>query len=322
MTNARIGIFLLMVAIGIAAWMVTCAAADLDEVAAGVVPLDPRTFEEFSVVTLGTGGAVENHHRHGPATAIAHGDVVLLVEAGRGVAESLRAAKIPPSQPSVVLLSSRMPENVLGLDDLLANAWIAGRREPIRLLGPAGVEQLARNAEQTVAPGLEARARALGIEAPPLRYLPQVIPDGFEASFGGIKVRAGALPDGPIESLAYRFEANGRSAVVSGAGWAPDALTRFATGAHLLVHEGAMVPTPEEAAELGLEEDPESLRREARFYGSLAAAGGIARRAGIETLVLVRLRPPPVYELQVTSLVDDQFAGEVAIAIDGDTFTP
>ena len=322
MTNARIAVFLLMLAIGIAAWMVTCAAAELDEVAEGVVPLDPRVFEEFSVVTLGTGGAVENHHRHGPATAIANGSAVLLVEAGRGIAESLRAAKIPPSQPSVVLVSSLMPENVLGLDDLLANAWIAGRREPIRLLGPAGVEALAQQAERTVGPGLEARARALGIEAPPPRYLPQTIEDGFAATFDGIALRAGVLPDGPIESLAYRFEADGRSAVVSGAGWAPDALTRFATGAHLLVHEGAMVPTPEEAAELGLEEDPASLQREAAFYGSLTAAGGIARRAGVETLVLVRLRPPPVYDLQITSVVDDQFAGRIAVANDGDSFTP
>ncbi len=322
MTNARILIGLMLLAIGIAAWFLTCAAAELDEVASGVVPLDPREFDTFSVVTLGTGGAVENHHRHGPATALGHGQTVLVVDAGRGLAESLRGAKIPPSQPSVVLLTSLMPENVLGLDDLLANAWIAGRREPIRLLGPAGVAGLAQQAEKTVGPGIEARAKALGIDAPPLRYLPEVIEAGFEARFEGIRVRVGALPDGPIESLLYRFEADGRAAVVSGAGWAPDALTRFATGAHLLVHEGAMVPTPEEAAELGLEEDPATLEREARFYGSLKAAGGIARRAGIETLVLVRLRPPPVYDVQITSIIDDQFSGTVAIPKDGDVFEP
>ena len=322
MTNARILLGMIMLAIGVAAWFLTFAAAELDEVAAGVVPLDAKAFETFSVVTLGTGGAVENHHRHGPATAIALGETVLVVEAGRGIAESLRNAQIPPSQPSVVLLTSLMPEYVLGLDDLLANAWMAGRREPIRLLGPAGVEALAENAQRTVAPGIQARAQALGIEAPPPQFIPQVIAAGFEANFDGIALQVGALPDGPIESLVYRFEANERTAVVSGAGWAPDALTRFATGAHLLVHEGAMVPTPKEAAELGLDEDPASLEREARFYGSLSAAGGIARRAGIETLVMVRLRPPPVYDVQITSVVDDQFTGTTAIAHDGDVFEP
>lgn len=305
-----------------AAWFLTCAAAELDEVASGVVPLDPKPFESFSVVTLGTGGAVENHHRHGPATAVALGETVLVVEAGRGLAESLRNAEIPPSQPSVVLLTSLMPEYVIGLDDLLANAWIAGRREPIQLLGPPGVEALAEQAARMVAPGIEARAAALGIDAPPPRYVAQPIAEGFATRLGGIDVQVNALPDGPIASLVYRFEAGGRSAVVSGAGWAPDALTRFATGAHLLVHEGAMVPTPEEAAELGLDEDPASLEREARFYGSLSAAGGIARRAGIDTLVLVRLRPPPVYDVQITSVVDDQFSGRVAIANDGDVFEP
>ena len=322
MTNARILVGLMLLAIGIAAWFLTCAAAELDEVAAGVVPLDPREFERFSVVTLGTAGAVENHNRRGPATAVAKGPEVLLVDAGRGVAEALRRAKIPPSQPGVVLVTSLMPENLVGLDDLLANAWIAGRRQPIRLLGPTGIETIARNAEQSVAPGLEARARALGIDAPPLRYQPQAIGDGFEAGFGEISLRAGTLPDGPIEALVYRFDAGGRTAVVAGAGWAPDAMARFATGAHLLVHEGAMIPTPEEAAELGLEEAPETLLREAKFYGTLKAAGGVARRAGIETLVLVRLRPPPVYEVQITSIVDDQFQGRIEIADDGDEFQP
>ena len=35
----------------------------------------------------------------------------------------------------------------------------------------------------------------------------------------------------------------------------------------------------------------------------------VASAAGVETLVLVRLRPPPVYNLQITSVVDDDFDG-------------
>jgi ribonuclease BN (tRNA processing enzyme) len=50
--------------------------------------------------------------------------------------------------------------------------------------------------------------------------------------------------------------------------------------------------------------------------------GGLARRAGVETLVLVRLRPPPVYDIQLTSLIDDEFPGRIVIADDGDEITP
>ena len=41
----------------------------------------------------------------------------------------------------------------------------------------------------------------------------------------------------------------------------------------------------------------------------------------MKTLVLVRLRPPPVYDLQVTSVVDDRYEGRVIVAEDGDTIT-
>jgi hypothetical protein len=34
------------------------------------------------------------------------------------------------------------------------------------------------------------------------------------------------------------------------------------------------------------------------------------------------MRPPPVYALQITSVVNDTFDGRISIAEDGDEFTP
>jgi ribonuclease Z len=220
-----------------------------------------------------------------------------------------------------VLLTNLLPANTLGLDDLLVTGWLRGRREPLRLLGPPGTEALARAIEVAVAPGAQALGRALGLSGSPLIEARELA-DGEGEQLGALAFRAGALPDGPIEALAYRFEWRGRAAVVSATGWGPDALARFAQGAQLLVHDGAMVPTPQQAEAAGLEQDPEQLRREAAVHTSLSQAAGIARRAGAETLVLVRLRPPPVYDLQITSLVGDGFDGRIAVAADGDEFTP
>jgi hypothetical protein len=134
--NFRVIGLLAALAVGIVSWALTCAAWRFDEVAAGVRPLEPRRFEHLTLITLGTGGAHEDHNRRGPATAVAVGERVLLVDAGRCVAESLRVAQIPVSQPDTVLLTNLLPENTLGLDDLLAMAWIDGRREPLELRGP------------------------------------------------------------------------------------------------------------------------------------------------------------------------------------------
>lgn len=321
MLDLRVFGLLLALAVGIASWFVTCAAWQFDEVAAGVLPLEPRSFAGFTVVTVGTGGAFENQHRRGPAAAVGLGESVLLVDAGRSVAEGLRQAEIPVSQPDTVLLTNLLPENTLGLDDLLVTGFIDGRREPVRLLGPEGTVELARAVEASARRGIAAWSEALGLEGAP-RYEAAEIDDGWSETRGGMTVSAGALPGGPTAALAYRFEAGGRSAVLSGTGWGGEALTGFARGAGLLLHQAVMVPTPEEATELGIDEDPEKLRREAAIHTSFEEAGDIARRAGVDTLVLVRLRPPPVYDLQLTMIIDDHFDGRIDVADDGDEFTP
>ncbi len=322
MTGLRLIGLLIALAVGIASWMLTCAAWRYDGVAAGVRPLEPREFSRLTLVTLGTGGAYENHRRRGPSTAVAVAGEIVLVDAGRSVAEGLREAEIPVSQPGTVLLTHLLPENTLGLDDLLVMAWIDGRREPLRLKGPEGTIALARAVEQSVLHGTRAWANALALEGQPPRFEAEELEDGAAFTIGELAVSAGALPGGPTPAFAYRFESKGRSAVVSGTGWAGDALIRFARGAQLLLHEAAMIPTPEEASDFGLEEDPQRLRREGALHGSFEQVGAIARRAGAETLVLVRLRPPPVFDLQITSLVDDQYKGRIVVASDGDEITP
>jgi ribonuclease BN (tRNA processing enzyme) len=110
--------------------------------------------------------------------------------------------------------------------------------------------------------------------------------------------------------------------VIAGAGFAPEALLELARGADLLVHEAVDIPSPEAAAQAGLEVPPEELARQARLHASLAQAGRVAQRAGVGSLALVRLRPPPVYALQVTSRVDDHFAGRILVPDDGDEIRP
>lgn len=322
MTGFRIIGLLIVLAVVIASWMLTWAAGRYDDVTAGFLPLEPRSFERLTVLTLGTGGTLEDHNRRGPATALAVEETLVLVDAGRGAADSLRAARIPAFQPGTVLLTSLLPENTVGLDDLLAMGWNAGRREPVRLVGPPGTGELARAVEAGARPGIEARARGLGLETGDIGFTVVEIGDGWRARLGALEVRAGALPDGPTPAFAYRFSWRDRSAVVGGTGWSPDALVALADGANLLVHEAVFVPTPEMVEELALEADPELLRREAALHTTLDAVGELARRARVGSLVLVRLRPPPVFALQITSVVDDTYDGRVAVAGDGDEFTP
>jgi len=322
MTNARLAVLFAVLAVVTASWALTCSARRADRVIAGVAPLRPREFAQLTLVTLGTGGAYENPDRAGPCIGLALGDDIALVDTGRAVAEALRAAKIPPAQPRSVYLTSLLPENTVGLDDLLLSGWLAGREAPVRLLGPPGTRALAERLSAAYRPAIRAQAQALGLPEAGARFEAFELEDGWSEARGELALRAAALPGGPLPALAYRFEAGGRSVVVAPTGWAHDALVGFARGAHVLVHEAAFVPAPDLAAKLGLDVDAERLRGELALHTSIEAVGDLARRAGVETLVLVRLRPPPVYDLQITGHVDDRFGGRILIANDGDEITP
>ena len=319
---ARIIALCVALAIAAASWALTCSARQYDRVFAEVRPLDPRRFDRLTLITIGTGGGAENPRRRGPCTAIGWGSRVVLVDAGRGVAEALRAAEIPASQADTVFLTSLLPESTVGLDDLLFAGWRDERRQPLRLIGPRGTRKLADGLVAGHGRGIAGSVEARDLSPAAARFEAVEIEGGWSETLGDLSVSIASLPDGPIEALAYRFEWRGRSAVVGGAGWGSETLERFARGANLLLHEAVYILTPEVAAQLEMPVEPERLRREAAFHTGIDEVGGLARRTGVETLVLVRLRPPPVYDIQLTSLIDDEYSGRIVIADDGDEITP
>lgn len=322
MTQLRLVGFFLVLGVAIASWMTTCAAWRAERVMAGVAPLDAREFQSLTVVTVGTGGAYENPDRLGPAIALALGSEIALVDAGRGVAEALRAARIPIEQPATVYLTSLLPENTVGLDDLLLTGWLEGREQPLRLVGPPGTRALADRLTAAHAAGIRGRSAGLGLPEAGSRIEAVEAGAGWSETRGGLSIEAGVLDGGPLPALAWRAEAGGRAVVVAPTGWAPDALVEFTRGANTLVHEAAFVPDSELAAEIGIDMDPQRLDREARLHTSIDAVGGIAARAGVETLVLVRLRPPPVYDVQIAGPVGQSFTGRIVIPDDGDEIAP
>lgn len=305
------------------AWLgagVLWRAAEVSEI---VAPIDARAWEELTVITVGSGNEYENPERNGPSTAIGLGEVVVLVDAGRGVAEGLRSARIPLDQPRMILLTNLLPANTMGLDDLLFTGWLVPRKEPLRVLGPPGTRAFVEALEQAYDAGRDALGEALELPEAGGRIEVEEVGDDYRQQIDALTLEARALPDGPLPTLAWRFSDGDRRVVVSGSGWGAETLTRFAAGADLLVHEAAYLPTVEELEGTGAElPNPERLEREAQMHTSILDVGDIAREAQIDRLVLVRLRPPPFFNLQIRSLVGNDFDGEIVVADDGDVVFP
>lgn len=306
----------------IGSWFVTCQLWKYRDIAAGIVWLETRDFEDITAVTLGTGTAYENPRRMGPATAIALGETVVLVDAGRGVSEALRLAEIPLRQPHAVFVTSLLPENTVGLDDLLYTGWLAPRDTPLRIIGPPGIAELAeriRAAHEIGRAHLEAT-----LELPSAGAEFEVTELGsadFQESLSGLEVHAAAVGSDALPQYAYRFGAGRKSIVVSGVGPDLDALAKFADGAWVLVAEGFLKEAIDAAIEAG-SDDAERLRREAALHRDLGEIAALAERAGILGLVFTRLRPPPLFDSQYETPAAEHFDGTVAVAADGNEFRP
>jgi len=315
--SLRVVLIALALTTALLGWGTSYLTTRFKHIAADLQWLEPREFPGLAVIAVGTGTEYENPHRLGPATLVGSGARAVLVDAGRGVAEDLRSARVPVVQPDTVFLTRLTPENTVGLDDLLLTGWLLDRQQPLRLVGPAGTRALARGLEAAHAAGAAARGSALGLPPGGARFDVVEIDDGWEAHSGALAVRAAALGGGPVPALAYRFEAAGRAVVVGTVGWDEQALVALAQGADLLVHDAFWAGSLEQAIEAGAE-DPDRLRREAAWLTPLEGVGAIAARAGVGTLMLTRLRPPPLYDFMFGRIVAEAFDGRLVVAEDGE----
>ena len=321
-TAARVALLGFLVAVVIAMWVFAFLSKHFEKVAAGVAALPSAEFERLTLLTLGTGGTFENHWRRGPALAVGLAQEVVLVDAGRGVAEALRAAAIPVEQPDVLLLTSLDAENVLGLDDLWLTGWLRGRDAALKVYGPRGTEALARGLERALAPQADAQAAAFSL--PPQGRGLEVHELEAPLSFaeGGLTLRGEPLRGGPLPALAWRVEGGGFSVVVTHGSADADALAAAAQQATFWVTEAVYGAALDRAREADLD-GYEALRREADGHPRLEALGALATRAGVHSVVLVRLRPPPPFASQYETVLEEGgFRGNVHVPEDGDRLTP
>jgi ribonuclease BN (tRNA processing enzyme) len=320
--NARLVLLVILVLVMTVSWVSTCVifrAAELGELLA---PIDPVDSGAFRVTVVGSGSGYENPERMGPCLAIGWNEHIVLLDVGRGVAEALRTARIPLAQPDTILLSSLMPENTVGLDDLLLTGWRQPREKPLRVIGPKGTAELTAGILAGHHQGIVAEAEGMGLPIAGARIETLEVSDGFSEERDGMTITAGALPGGPTPALIWRFERNGRTVVAATTGWAQDAVAKFAKRADLLLHEAVVVPVAEGATEAGILTDPELLKKEAALHTSLLDVGDVAARAEVRKLALIRMRPPPFYDFQVTGYISESYSGEIVVPNDGDELTP
>jgi ribonuclease Z len=241
------------------------------------------------VLLLGTGFPRPNPEHAGPSTVVMYGEKWFVVDAGRGATMRIAATDLQYGTMQAVFLTHLHSDHTGGLPDLFNTSWQFGRKtRPLALYGPPGTRQLAKamldffEEDIHIRRDLQEKHPAAGAT-----IRTTIVRDGAVVyDDGEVKVTAFAVDHKPVEhAFGYRFEAGGRSVVISGDTRPNANLTRYAKGADVLVLEAYL---PEHFYKVDTREVAERLMR---YHTSAEEAGEIADAAKVKTLVLTHLIP-------------------------------
>lgn len=272
------------------------------------------------VVFLGTGTPVPDPGRQGPATAVVVDGKAYIVDAGTGVVRQTQAAyragtqALEVDQLDTAFITHLHSDHTLGLADLILTPWVMGRAVPLEVYGPEGTKAMADDLLHAYRQDIHVRltggegANETGYKVHAHDIRPGVIYQDDKVKVTAFAVAHGTWP----EALGYRFDAEGKSIVISGDTRPTESVVQACHGCDVLVHE----------AYTGDTHDAWMLYMK-KFHTSASELGELASRAKPKLLVVTHAGyMPGSNEADMLADIRKTFNGEVKLAHDLDVVTP
>jgi ribonuclease BN (tRNA processing enzyme) len=251
--------------------------------------VEDRTANDLTLTVLGCAGTFAGPGEACSGYLVRGGGVAVGVDLGAGALANLQR-HLPIDGLDALVLTHEHPDHWLDLP-LLRNAlrYVLGRPDrALPVYGTAGTLALAGVVIGDLAPTLDWRT----------------VDPGSSVEVGGLRVRF-SLTDHPVETLAVRVEADGRSLLYSadtGPAWDPGPA---GAGVDVFVCEASLRPEDEDTFE----------------HLSGGQAGKLARAIGAGRLVLTHV-VPGVDAGRQAAAASSAFGGPVEVAVTGATIVP
>jgi len=310
--------------------MITCIASAIPLAAQPQQSaMPPASSKDVEIVFLGTGSPVPNADRQGPSLAIVANGKAYLVDAGSGVIRQANSAfqrgipALRPTELDIAFLTHLHSDHTLGLPDLIFTPWIAERTKPLRLYGPEGTKEMAAHILEAFKEDIQ--VRTTGLErgnTTGYKVDAHDVQPGNVYQDGNVSVKAFLVKHGSWkEALGYRFDAEGKSIVVSGDTAPADSVVEACSGCDALIHEvysGRAANLLKPALSVD-----QWMNYESAFHTSATELGDIAARARAKTLILTHWGLlGSATEADMVREIRQKYSGPIVIARDLDVIVP
>jgi ribonuclease Z len=264
---------------------------------------------KMHVILCGTGSPIPDPNRRQSCIAVIVDGQIMLVDTGDGAAYALQMLKLPQDLISKIFITHFHSDHIADLGQIINRSWIFGRKQPIEIHGPEGIEQIVDGFEQVYA--LDARYREEHHGEYMLLENREVLskelafenPEEAVTIFSGkdLKISSFLVEHSPVEpAVGYRFDYKGKRLVISGDTIANSNVERYSKDADILIHSVMEKNLNSRVASLLQAADAENFQRGGSmledtlsYQTDAPGLGKLAQRAGVKKLVLTHLVPPP-----------------------------
>src|SRR5262245_2778689 len=199
------------------------------------------------VVMLGTGTPRPDPNRSGPATAIVVNDTPYLIDFRPGVIRRATAAYEKGVTAlgyggvniKIAFLTHLHSDHTVGYPDLIFTPWVMGRKAPLAVYGPKGIEAMTRHVLDAWQIDIAARTGGLNQHnRTGCTVLAHEIAPGVVYRDTNVTVTAfPAHHEEMVDSFSFRFDTPDRSVVISGDTSPTPELIEHSRGCDVLIHE-------------------------------------------------------------------------------------
>lgn len=200
-----------------------------------------QEFDGLKITLCGTSSPIPAPGRAQACVAVETPEHLYIIDAGSGSAATANLSNVPMEKLRGILITHFHSDHISDIGDFNLNSWVAGRPEPLQIIGPTGVERIVDgfNMAYELDRGYRVAHHGAELLNPELGTLQsKTIAEGVIVDQDGLRITAFEVSHLPIEpAFGYRLDYGGRSVVISGDSLVTDKIVEISNGADVVLHD-------------------------------------------------------------------------------------